>query len=177
MGSYTMTQIKMRDTVLVHKENEEGTIQVRVSDGKIITPLDQRPDWAEGLAVALVQDRLSWYERRLGKESSAFKALEASQEAIEFSDLDFLGVDAEQQELEVYHDPATRSEFVAKALGIDTEVYDEDKGIQGNLAEREVSRETMGMSATEINEMAEAQNKGFVGETVREQTQRERAAR
>jgi hypothetical protein len=165
MGSYTMKDIT------VHKEGEEGTVQVRGLDGKIITPIDLRPDWAEGLTTAFVQDRLSFYEKRFGKETEAFKQI-AEAEAVEFSDLGWIGMHATGgDEFEVFADHAYRSEVIAKALGIDTEAGT----FSGNvLAEREVSRENRGRTQAEIEALAQSVNEGFVAESTRQETERER---
>lgn len=145
--------------VTVHKAGAEGTILVNPNTGKILTPIDQQPDWAEGLATALVQDRISFYERRFGEGSVAFNDV-MSADAIEFSDLGWLGVDASGDELELFADPSYRSEIVAKALGIDTESGEMSGTV---LAEREVSRENMGRTQTEIEAMERSQAQGFTG--------------
>lgn len=143
--------------VTVHKAGAEGTILVDPMSGKILTPTDHQPDWCEGLATALVAERITFYERRFGSGSAAFNDI-MSADAIEFSDLTWLGVDADGDELELNYDPAYRSEIVAKALGIDTE----EGTFSGNvLAEREVSRENMGRTQTEIEAMEQSQSQGF----------------
>lgn len=163
MGSYDMnanTADKSLETVIVHKDGDEGTLQINARTGKIVTPNDQQPAWAEGLTVALVQERVTFYEKRLGAESTAFKTLMGQTEAIEFSDLGWLGVDAQQQELEITADPSYRSEVIAKALGIDTESGD----MTGKaLAEREVSRENRGRTQSEIEALEDSVRAGFQG--------------
>lgn len=177
MGSYNMTNGNMTKTLIVHKEGEEGTLQIEAASGKIVTTLDQRPDWAEGLTTALVQERISFYESRFGAGSTAFQSLMNDTTAIEFSDLGWLGVDAEQNELEVSADPHYRSEVVAKALGIDTETGEMSHTA---LAEREVSRENRGRTPEEIAALEESVQSGFTGgvraETLNDQQQRDRQA-
>lgn len=152
MGSYTMKNIT------VHKEGEEGTILVDGASGKIITPLDQQPEWTNGLATCLVQERLSFYEKRFGAESDAFKTI-MNADAVEFSDLGWMGMSVEGgDEIELFADPAYRSEVVAKALGIDTETGEMSGKV---LAEREVSRENRGRTQTEIETLEHSQDKGF----------------
>lgn len=156
--------------VTVHKAGAEGTILVDPMSGKILTPTDHQPDWAEGLATALIQERISFYERRFGVGSAAFNDV-MSAPAIEFSDLGWLGVDAAGDELEVFADPSFRSEVVAKALGIDTE----DGTMSGDvLAEREVSRENLGRTQTEIEALERSTETGFQP-GARGETEKERA--
>lgn len=145
--------------VTVHKEGAEGTILVDPMSGKILTPTDQQPDWCEGLATCLIQERISFYERRFGTGSAGFNEM-MSADAVEFSDLGWLGVDAAGDEMEVFADPAYRSEVVAKVLGIDTE----SGAFSGTvLAEREVSRENMGRTQSEIEALEQSQGQGFQG--------------
>lgn len=169
MGSYTMKN------PIVHKDGEEGTLTLDAMTGKITTPLDQRPDWAEGLTTGLIQERTSFYDKRLGAESTAFKAMLESTTAIEFSDLGWIGVDAAGDEKEIFADPTFRSEVVAKALAIDTNADTADASMTAKaLAEREVSRENRGRTQSEIEALEQSVGQGFTGETTRQQTERER---
>ncbi len=162
----------MNGNFTVHKEGQEGTIQVARDTGKIVTSLDQRPDWAEGLTTALVQERISFYEKRLGSGSDDCKRIVAA-DAVEFTDLGWLGMHAEGgDELEVFADPVTRSEMVAKCLGINTETGEFTKG--NVLAEREVSRENRGRTQSEIEALEDSVKQGFTGETARQEAERER---
>lgn len=145
--------------VTVHKAGEEGTIIVDPRSGKIITPTDQQPLWCEGLATALIQERIGFYEKRFGEGSAAFNDV-MSADAIEFSDLGWLGVDAAGDEMELYADGGYRSEVVAKALGIDTESGEMSGTV---LAEREVSRENRGRTQSEIEALEASHAKGFTG--------------
>ncbi len=162
------------DALLVHKEGEEGTMVLDRLSGRIVTPLDERPDWAEGLTTALVQERVTYYEKRLGADSEAFKAIQDHTQAIEFSDLGWLGVDAEQHELEVQADLTYRSEVVAKALGIDTETGEMSAPA---LAEREVTRENRPRTQAEMKALEESVEHGFQGEGAQtENANRQQAA-
>jgi hypothetical protein len=151
--------------ITVHKEGEEGTLQVRHADGKILTPLDQRPDWAEGLAVALTQERNTFYQKRLGEANSPFGSqLESilGADVVAFQDMGWLGVNAEQQELEVSADGEYRSEVMAKILGIDTE---EGSMGQGVTAEREIMSQRERLSLEESDALREGMEAGFSTQT------------
>lgn len=157
--------------ITVHKEGEEGTVLVDGASGKLITPVDQQPDWCNGLATCLVQERLSFYEKRFGADSDAFKTIQAA-DAVEFSDLGWLGMSAEGgDELEIFPTPEYRSEVVAKALGIDTETGEMSGKV---LAEREVSRENRGRTQTEIEALDHSVDKGFQPQSTREEALKER---
>lgn len=160
MGSYTMTANTNGTPITVHKEGEEGVLLVDRLEGKILTPHDQRPDWAEGLTVALIQDRLFWYEKRFGKESTAFKAIADETVAIEFSDLSWLGVDAEQEPLMVDFSADYRSEVVAKVLGVNT---DDATMTRPALAERELHRENPPRTQAERDALEQSLKEGFGG--------------
>lgn len=151
----------MTNPVTIHREGEEGVIQVDAQSGMILTPIDERPEWSEGLATALLQDRLTFYMKRMGQGSADYKAIAAAT-TIEFADIDFIGVDAAGDEITVAHDPEYRGEIIAKSLGIDSE---EGTGLsEGALAEREVSVQNLGRSQTEINALDESIQEGFGGE-------------
>lgn len=147
--------------IIVHKEGEEGTLQVDAMTGALLTPTDDRPAWSEGLAAALLQERVTFYEIRFGKGSEAFKAT-VNADAIEFADLGWIGVNEDGDEIEIEASSEHRSEVVAKALGIDT--------IEGSLGdgithEVEVDTKRYTMTQHERNAMAEAIDHGFTDAT------------
>lgn len=105
-----------RNICLVHKEGEEGIIHIDLDTGIITTPLDERPDWADGLASAIPHERSRWYEQRLGPQ---YAAEHKSPEAMVFQDLSWIGVDDEGDEVELSADLDYRQEVLAKVLGLD----------------------------------------------------------
>lgn len=96
--------------ILVHKQNAEGGITVGSLSGRILTPLMERPEWTEGLAVAKLADRYSWYQTRLGKDV-------ASDKIVAFEDLGWVCVDAVGEEFETEADTEFRMNIVAEATG------------------------------------------------------------
>lgn len=151
--------------IIVHKAGDEGVMEVDALTGAIITANDQRPDWAEGLAAALLQERLTFYETRFGKESAQFKAVQQA-DAVEYLDLGWIGVNEDGDEIEIEANGEHRSEIVAKALGIDTLEGDLGAGI---TAEIEVDTKRHTMSQQERSVMEQAANQGFSDETTAEQ--------
>ncbi len=156
----------MTTNVIVHKEGEEGTIQVDRLTGRITTHTNDRPEWALGLANAMLQERLEFYEKRLGN-GEAFKSL-ASADAIEFSDLAWIGVDANQDECELEANLDYRMDLVAKAIGVDRETGD----ITGTIiAEREIDRDNPVRSQQEREALEQAMNTGFATQAEQQQKQ------
>lgn len=143
--------------IIVHKAGEEGTMEVDALTGAILTQVDQRPEWAEGLAAALLQERHTFYELRFGKQSTQYAEV-AKADAIEYADLGWIGVNEDGDEVEIEASAEYRSEVVAKALGIDT--------IEGSLGdgvthEVEVDTKRHTMSQHERNALEQAQTQGF----------------
>lgn len=145
--------------VLVHKEGEEGVFTIDRLTGRITTPIDERPEWCDGLATALIQERLKFYKDRLG-DGTQFAAIEAAT-AIEYSDLGWIGVDAEGDEVEIEADPATRTEMLAAALGMDEEGELTDRSRV--LAETEADTQNTSMTAEELKALEEARDVGVGG--------------
>jgi hypothetical protein len=52
---------------LVHKTNYEGAIEIDPVTGYILTPHDERPDWASELTLAQTTERDLFYTDRLGE--------------------------------------------------------------------------------------------------------------
>lgn len=157
-----MTNDPKSRTVVVHKEGEEGTIQVRHLDGIIVAPpQDERPDWAEGLAAAMIQERVTFYSKRLGEANSPYATQLQSildADTIAFEDLGWIGVNAEGQEVELEADSEHRMETIGRILGIDR---DEGTMGEGVTAEREVAGMSQTMTKAEHEALLEGQRHGF----------------
>lgn len=123
-------------TILVHKEGEEGSIQVDARTGKIVTGVDDRPGWADGLVVALLAERHGFYSQRLGPK---YASDHADPSAIVFQDLGWIGVDAEGEECELEADSDYRMEVVASVLGINREDFESDEQFGATVAEAEIA--------------------------------------
>lgn len=115
----------MTKLITVHKTGDEGTLQIDALQGKIVTPPDLQPDWASGLAVALTASRIEFYAKRLGGSGKHFEALK-NLDVLEYSDLDWIGVDGEGEETMIDHDPEFRAEVIARVLGINRDAAVEE---------------------------------------------------
>jgi len=98
--------------VIVHKDGEEGGLVIGSLSGRILTPIMERPEWSEGLAVAKLAERAQFYESRLGKNVTG-------DSLINFADLGWVCVDATGEEMETEADPEFRMNALAEAIGID----------------------------------------------------------
>lgn len=146
---YTDDNGNTHEVVVVHKRDHEGALMVERASGMIVTPLMERPDWAEGLAVALIVENLRYYQARTGPnyvEPTVF----------DFADLGWIGVSHDQEEVEIFADPEMRQERLAHLLHIDRETGD----IAGAMAEVEHAFDQE-RSPEEAAAIEDAQEQGF----------------
>lgn len=123
---YTNPAGQTFDVIPVHKLGEEGSLLVDRRTGVIVSPLMEHPDWAEGLAVALLEEHRRWYTLRAGSYQEP--------DILEMSDLGWIGIDPETgDEAEIYASEDMRQERLAHLLHMDPETGD----IAGALAEVE----------------------------------------
>lgn len=144
-------------TIPVHKAGDEGILTVDAMTGTITTPAGERPIWAEGLAVAMLAERVGFYERALG--ALAAESLRMP-EVFEYADLSWVGVDEEGDEVEVEASHSYRSEQLAMHLGIDTSEAGWDASLPGAVAEAEVAH-TYQTHPTDERTLAEAEGITF----------------
>jgi len=143
--------------IAIHKAEHEGAFHIDALTGQVTTPVDERPEWAEGFAVALLGERTGWYEQRLGKElpESIRKP-----ELIDASDLGWIAFDAEGSEVEIEADSDHRMDVLAGILNIDREDFDGEKELQGTVAEAEVNH-SYTTQPTEEATLEEVEGKSF----------------
>lgn len=122
--------------VLVHKEGEPGSLQIDYMTGGIVTPVDDRPDWAEGLTNALPREREAFYKTRLGEDHVG------TPEALAFEDLSWIGVDGEGELLEISADVEFRQSVLLAAFGYNEETEAFEKGGKV-LAEVEIAADNL----------------------------------
>jgi hypothetical protein len=146
-----------KDSIVIHKEGEEGALTVNRYTGVITTPGSERPEWAQGLATAMLAERIEFYGKRLGTDSQAFKNL-ADPQAIAFNDLAWIGVDANGDEIEIEADGDHRMDVVAQLIGVDRETGEVSGTI---LAERDTMRENTPRTPEEQAALEESLKEGF----------------
>lgn len=103
-------------TSLVHKKDAEGALVINAMTGIITQPVDERPEWAEGLTCALLTERHKFYNDRLGPQ---YAAAHNMPEAYAFEDLGWIAVDADGEPVELEADAEHRMTVLAEVLGID----------------------------------------------------------
>ncbi|MBK1871593.1 hypothetical protein [Taklimakanibacter albus] len=145
-------------TLLIHKVGEEGTIEIDAMTGQLVTPVDDRPEWADKLAAASLAERIGWYEQRVGKTKAAEHL--TTDGPIAFQDLTWVGLDDEQTEVEIEADNDFRMQCLGELLGIDLEAAEKDADFGKVLADVSVAHQPQRTDA-ELAEMSEADKQGF----------------
>lgn len=153
----TETKPTEQPTLIITKADCEGTIRINALDGRVVQD-EANPEWSEGLAVAMLAERIGYYEGRLGK-AAAGEILGA--DTIAFEDLGWLGVDNEQNEVTVDADAEHRMGVIAKAMGVDLEGALEQDGLKG-LAEAEIAMDAHRTGA-EAADLDQATKDAFIG--------------
>ncbi|UIY29207.1 hypothetical protein LZK73_21985 [Neorhizobium galegae] len=143
--------------IAIHKAGHEGAFHITALEGQIVTPFDERPDWAEGYAVALLGERTGWYEQRLGKQlpDSIRKP-----EMIDVRDLGWIALDHEGSEVEIEADGDYRMDVLAGILNIDREDFDGERNFKDTLAEAEANHSYATHPADEAT-LEEVEGKSF----------------
>lgn len=101
--------------IIVHHADHEGGLLVDAFTGNLITPPLERPDWAEGLAQALLGERLEFYSKRLGKLFTDEMKLPT---AIAFADLSWVAVNEQGLPEERAADDEHRMSIIAEITGV-----------------------------------------------------------
>lgn len=153
-----MERTEKKPPIIVHKAGHEGTIELDAMTGAIQTRPEDRPAWAEGLAVALLPERHKFYATRLGEKSEQFKHLIEAPNGIDVQDLGWVGVNGEEQEVEIEASDEFRMDAIATILGVNR-----DEGTMGDdvVAEREVDSQKQTMTAEQKGAFEFAQMQGF----------------
>jgi len=147
-----MTSPNPDKTILVHYEGEPGALTIDHLTGIILTPNDERPEWSDGLAVALTAERAHFYQSRLG---DAY----APPEAVEMRDLGWVAIDPETGEAtEIEADADYRMDVLAAATGL-SRAPDRALDTAASRAEAKIIAEAeIGMDAHRMDDEAAALN-------------------
>lgn len=155
-----------RKTITVHKEGEEGSLEVDFDTGTITTQVDDRPDWAEGLSTALLSERHQFYAQRLGEK---YAEEHSRPSGIAYQDLGWIGAGEGGELMEISADHEYRMEIVAKVLGIDREA---DGKLEGTLTEVEIETNGAAYSKTDAELLLDEQTRATFGQQPAEQQDR-----
>jgi hypothetical protein len=125
----------MTNHIAVHMDGQVGAILIDMREGRVLTPADERPEWAEGYATALLVERIGWYETRLGEHLPEDIR---SPQLMSAQDLGWIAVDIEGDEVEVEASLEHRMDILAKFLGIDRDDAEQAAQFATRLATAEV---------------------------------------
>lgn len=124
-------------TLLVHRKDHEGALQINATTGIITTPNDERPEWSDGLTVALINERDQFYTSRLGP---MYTETMRRPEVLEYADLSWIGVNEEGHEVEIEADAEHRMQTLADLVGVDRSADATAEHTSGTiLAEAEIA--------------------------------------
>lgn len=145
-------------TCLVHKQNEEGAIAIDAITGRVLGGWQDadRPQWSEGLAVAVLSERSTYYTRALGAD--VFTGEMKSPVAFAFEDLAWVGVDPESgDELSLDASTEFRQKIVSTFMGEHIDPVTGDISGEHETLELDTARHR---SAEEIAALEETQKQG-----------------
>lgn len=131
------------EAVFVHLADHDGMLIVDRMTGVILTPLMERPDWCDGLAIAILQEHQHYWESRTGSYTQP--------QLFDMRDLSFIGMNSEQEEVEVSADPDYRMDILAERYGLDREEGD----LGETVAELEFATDNL-REAGEVQALEEA---------------------
>lgn len=143
--------------IIVHKADHEGALHIDGLTGQVLTPPDDRPEWSDGFAVALLAERTGWYEQRLGQH---LPDPIRKPEMLDVADLGWIAFDAEGEEVEIEADTDHRMDILASILDVDREDFDQGLAFKNRLAEAEATHTYTTQTTTEAS-LAEVEGVGF----------------
>lgn len=150
-------------TVIIHKANCEGGLEVNAMTGIIVTPVGERPDWAAGFAVALLHERDLFYSKRLDPRDH-----NAHPEAIDSQDLGWIVINEDGDQAELDASPEFRMAVLAEYAGI-SRPADLSEAIKHSGSWKAVAEATLAFDAdrsdTEARALEEATKADFKSAT------------
>lgn len=162
-------ETKEQKLITVHAKDLEGSIQIDAKTGIVQTPVDLRPEWADGLVCALLHERGTFYfgsensKPRLDRDSEKGKAIAAA-DPIDFADLGWIAFTQEGQQVEIEASAEFRMDVIAEAFMIDRADADSLAGYE--MAVAQDTTRTVG----EVDTLTSMQEAGFGSVEEQEQT-------
>lgn len=147
----------MTNRIIIHKADHEGALHIDARTGEILTRMAERPEWADGYAVALLAERTGWYEQRLGENlpERLYRP-----EILDAADLGWIAFDAEGEEVEIEADTDHRMDILADILNVDRSDFDQGLRFERTLAEAEATHTYATQPTTEAT-LGEVEGVGF----------------
>lgn len=139
---------------LVHKQGEEGALEIDSVSGLVIPGQWNRPEWAASLVCASLAERHNFYTTRLGSD---YADAHRWPEVFAYEDLSWSAVDVDTGEaVDIEASTEFRMEVLAGVVGMDLSTGE----VSGASAEAEIAMDQW-RSAEEIKALDETQNEGF----------------
>lgn len=145
--------------IIVHRTECEGAITVDRETGIITTPMNERPDWAEGLAVAHLAERLGFWNTRLGKLTPEM----IRPDMVAFEDLGWTVAEEDGSPGEIAADTEFRLNALAEMMGhgLDLDAAGETTMAPGYTVVAEVQVDDGLRDTDEVAAYEQAQKAGF----------------
>lgn len=138
---------------VVHATDHEGGLELD-KNGIITTAHDDRPEWANGLAVANLKEHADYYTNRVGPDYT-------TPQIINKADLNWVGVTDDGELMEHTADAEFRNERLGLLLGIDvTDIEAFDRQTEGALAEVTIAMDNH-RTAAEVTALEESQQQAM----------------
>ena len=155
---YSEKELRMTNRIAIIKDGHEGGIHIEALTGQVIQE-GELPAWAEGYVVAALKERTGWYEQRLGANLPPHIY---QPEVMKADDLEWLGLDAEGEEVHIEASLETRFENLATYMGLDTSVegYMDSPVLKNAVATAEIAH-TYTTHPTEEATLAEVEGHTF----------------
>lgn len=145
----------------VSKQDAEGLLMIDVGTGQVLPDQHDRPDWAEGLIMAELTERHTFYLNRLGPK---YADEHKFPEVYAFEDLSWVALNPEDAtEVELSADEEFRMTVIGEVLGVSTEVTDDadaDGKVKDALAEVDIGYDNTRTGA-EMEAFEQSQAEGF----------------
>jgi hypothetical protein len=128
--------------IAVHKKDMEGVLEIDALTGQVLPEQHDRPEWADGLVLAQLTERHSYYLYRLGP---AYPEELKAPDLLAFEDLAWLGAETattdaniDSEDAGVYEleaDAEFRLDTIARILGIERDPDKAPLGLQDGEVE------------------------------------------
>jgi hypothetical protein len=120
--------------IFITKNNQEGILTIDKADGRLLTKHEELPEWTEGLVMAMLAERIGYYNNKLGADHELVKA-HLSSETVAFEDISWMSRTSGGADEDILADEEVRLQNVQSILtdmGV-VAVAGEDTIIQGSV--------------------------------------------
>jgi hypothetical protein len=101
--------------IFVTKNGEEGILTLDKGDGRLLTKHEEMPEWGNGLVMAMLAERIGYYNVKLGADHELVKAHLAS-ETVAFEDISWMARSDGGEDKDILADGEVRLQNVNSIL-------------------------------------------------------------